>query len=339
VFINEGHHVTCRLNGALCTPFREYVNRFPMLPGRRKDRVALSSPISHQCQRFEDFLTRHHHGSKRILLLMGESRGGSTYTYDTLNFHPEIDMIGQEALFSFSNNVCNNNVLLLRNHENCTFANWLEALYQNAYDRAGSSKHLVGTKINIEQIPPEFYEDLARYLACIRESAIILHVTRASAIASFLNYQAEPLERIQDVNFHFDSNNVAKGLETPLALDATLAAEWVHTRDGLSQDLFRTLGFNAPLPLRYQRVYYEHLKDPIFGDDYWRSVFSFLGVDASIPASRLRDLPSKQKVGNLRTHSKTHGSTPCFQRIANWKEVKQALGPDSLSSSVCEGHS
>ena len=339
VFVNEGHHVTCRFHGALCTPFREYVNRFPMLPSRStNDRPSISPPVSQSCKIFEDFLTRHHQDSKRILLLMGESRGGSTYTYDTLNLHPEIEMIGQEALFSFSNNVCNNNAIL-RDHENCSFENWLDALYRNAYDRARSLKHLVGTKINIEQIPPEFYQDLAGYLACIRESAIILQVTRASAIASFFNYQAEPLERIHDGNFKFDSNSLAKSLETPLELDPEIAAEWVHTRDSLSHDLFRTLGFMAPLPLRYQRVYYEHLKDPVFGDDYWRSVFAFLGVDARIPASKLRGNPPKHNLGNLRTNSKTHGSAPCSQRIANWKEVKEALGQDSLSSSVCETHS
>jgi hypothetical protein len=342
LFVNEGHHLTCRLHGALCTPFREYVNRFPMLPSRRKDHSSLFTvkpPISLSCKRFEDFVKKHHHAPLRILLLVGESRGGSTYTYDTLNFHPEITMIGQEALFSFSNNVCNNNELLLRDHENCTFANWLEALYRNAYDRAAASKQLVGTKVNIEQIPPEFYEDLASYLSCIRESAHILHVTRASAIASFLNYQAEPIERIHDANFNIDSNKLANGLETPLELDAELAANWVHTRDGLSQDLFRTLGFNAPLPLRYQRVYYEHLKDPTIGDDYWRSVFAFLGVNASIPASTLRAQSIVNTNRNLRTHTKTHGSTPCSQRIANWEEVKQALGPESLSSTVCESHS
>lgn len=346
IFINEGHHITCRIHGALCTPFREYLNRFPMLPRRPKDPSTPNSPaLPHSCERFKVFLSRHHSDpashKRRLLFLIGESRGGSTYTYDTLNFHPDVQMIGQEALFSFSNNVCNNNQLL-RNHQNCTFDQWLETLYKNAYDRiiVPSTPHgIVGTKINIEQIPPEFYHDLASYLACIQDSAIILHVTRASAIASFLNYQAEPIERIQDTNFDFDSNNLAKGLQRPLELDPQLAAEWVHTRDGLSQDLFRVLGFDSPIPLRYQRVYYEHLKDPVVGDDYWRSVFAFLGVDTSHAASKLRAQSPKNKSGNLRTHSKTHGNILCSHRIANWERVKEALGPASLSSIVCETHS
>ncbi len=336
--INEGHHFTCRVHGALCTPFREYIARFPMLPKRRNDHLYTSPRIPHSCERFESFLTHHEHQSRRLLFLLGESRGGSTYSYDTLNLHSEINMVGEEALFAFSNNVCNNNELLLRNHQNCTFDNWLEALYKNAYDRRLKSKYLIGTKINIEQIPPEFYQDLASYLACIRESAVILHVTRASTIASFLNYQAEVPERLYAQNFDFHSNQLAKGLEVPLELDPELAAEWVHSRDSLSQDLFRTLAFGAPLPLRYQRVYFEHLSDPVLGDHYWRSVFAFLGVDPNYSVQELRKSPNNQG-GQRRTHNKTHGNTPCHQRIANWEQVKEALGPESLSNIACEGYS
>lgn len=337
--IHEGHHVTCLFHSALCTPFREYVARFPMLPKLRKDRQPLQSRIPHSCGQFEEFLSRHDHKSRRLLFLIGESRGGSTYTYDTLGQHPDIEMIGGEALFGFSNNICNNNELLLRNHENCTFHNWLNALYDNAYGKRPRVRHLLGTKINIEQIPPEFYEDFACYLACIRDSAFILHVTRASAIASFLNYQSEVPERLYQGNWEFHSNNLAKGLETPLELDPELAAEWVHTRDELSQELFRTLGFAAPLPLMYQRVYYEHLQDPVVGDRYWKSVFAFLGVRSNLSVKRLRESSPINKSGQLRTHNKTHGETPCSERIANWVDVKAALGPDSLSSIACEVHS
>ena len=337
--INEGHHISCLVHGALCTPFREYIARFPMLPKRRKDRLSPSqSRLPHSCEKFQDFLTRQDHQSRRLLFLIGESRGGSTYTYDTLNLHPDIEMVGGEALFGFSNNVCNNNELLLRNHKNCTFNNWLGVLYQNAYNRRRQSKNLVGTKINIEQIPPEFYADFASYLACIRNSAVILHVTRASTIASFLNYQSEVPERIYGRNWDFHSNNLAKGLQTQLELDPELAAEWVHTRDELSQELFRTLAFGAPLPLMYQRVYYEHLKDPLVGDRYWKSALAFLGVDSKVSVEELRE-SSKKKGGDRRTHNKTHGETPCNQRIANWEDVKAALGPDSLSSTACEGYS
>lgn len=340
--IHEGHHLTCQMHGALCTPFREYIARFPMLPRRRSSwntLAATSVRSQHSCQPFETFLSHNNHDSRRLLFLIGESRGGSTYSYDTLNLHPEVEMVGQEALFTFSNNICNNNELLLRNHRNCTFDNWLQALYANSYNRKKESKHIVGTKINIEQIPPEFYPDFASYLACIRASAVILHVTRASTIASFFNYQAEVPERLYAKNFDFDSNNLAKGLESQLELDARLAANWVHRRDTLSQDLFRILAFGAPLPLRYQRVYFEHLSDPNVGDDYWRSVFAFLGVNSSLSVRELRQLQQEQQGdGKLRTYNKTHGATLCHQRIANWDEVKKALGPDSLSSTACEGY-
>ena len=337
--INEGHHLTCRIHGALCTPFREYIVRFPMLPRRRSwDKFAASRLKSqHSCQRFENFLSQHNHENRRLLFLIGESRGGSTYSYDTLNLHPNVEMVGQEALFTFSNTICNNNELLLRNHKNCTFDNWLQALYENSYDRKKESKNLVGTKINIEQIPPEFYEDLASYLSCIRTSAVILHVSRASTIASFFNYQAEVPERLYAKNFDFDSNQLAKGLESQLELDAELAADWVHKRDALSQDLFRILSFGAPQPLRYQRVYFEHLSDPDFGDFYWRSVFAFLGLNSRVSVKQLRQSQKKQK-GQLRTYNKTHGDRLCHQRIANWDKVKKALGPESLSSVACEGY-
>lgn len=340
--IREGHHLTCQLHGALCTPFREYIVRFPKLPKYLKDSAweGQGLRVPHSCEPYEDFLKDHNHQFRRLLFLIGESRGGSTYSYDTLNLHPEIDMVGGEALFSFSNNVCNNNELLLRDHQKCTFHNWLEALYENAFDRkkVKSKKKIVGTKINIEQIPPEFYQDLSSYLACVRESVVLLHVSRASTIASFLNYQAEVPERLFARNFDFHSNNLAKGLETPLALDPELAAEWVKTRDALSQDLFRILAFGSPLPLRYQRYYYEHLSDPVVGDHYWRSVFAFLGVDSNVSVQELRKSPMNQS-GQLRTHNKTHGNVPCSQRIANWEDVKDALGPESLSSIACESFS
>jgi hypothetical protein len=324
----------------------------------------------------------------KLLFLIGESRGGSTYTYDTLNLHPSITMIGQEPLYTFSNTVCNNNELLRRINE-CTFENWLTHLYQHSYDKLLlrvplpppkspnsrqrksntinsindiNSINIVGTKINIEQIPPEFYPDLSVYLSCLREQAVILHVTRASAIASFWNYQAEVPERLAEQNWRFTAESLPKGLETPLLeLDPELAAEWVHARDALSQDLFSLFSFGVvaqssqqssqhSYPLRYQRVYYEHLKDDIVGDDYWRSVFAFLGVDSSRSVQRMRrdyhySQRQQRQKQQLRTHNKTHGATgtTCHQRIANWPEVKEALlggtTGGSLSVLACEHYS
>jgi hypothetical protein len=140
---------------------------------------------SQRCERFADFHSRRNYpqyssssskdiinNNKQILFLIGESRGGSTYTYDTLNLHPQIQMIGGEPLFGFSNQVCNNNPLL-RDTTKCTFDHWLEALYANSFDRrptffsANNQKKggatILGTKINIEQIPPEFYSDVAEF--------------------------------------------------------------------------------------------------------------------------------------------------------------------------------
>lgn len=85
---------------------------------------------------------------------------------------------------------------MLRDAEKCTFDAWLKALYENSmYKNPGffedndNKAKILGTKINIEQIPTEFYPDLAAFFYCTRETSIVLQVTRAASIASFLNYQ------------------------------------------------------------------------------------------------------------------------------------------------------
>jgi hypothetical protein len=346
-----GHRVTCLFHKALCTPLTEYIYRFPMLPQSPTgtgDSILFtgSNSVTKRCERFADFLqTRHHdtndhrNKNKQWLFLIGESRGGSTYTYDTLNLHRQIDMIGGEPLFGFSNNVCNNNALF-RDASKCTFDNWLQALYQNAYDKvphfltmSGTQTAILGTKINIEQIPPEFYSDFCDFLWCIRGSSVVLHVTRAASIASFLNYQAEVPERLYTANLRFTGDSVPQALTTPLTLDPELAADWVRQRDGLSQELFARLAF---LSIQYTRVYYEQLHGEDFGDAHWRSLFGFLGVDASVSVADLRAKQhSRIRKGGLRTMNKTHGSIPCNQRIANWEEVRTALN-GSLSVVACE---
>jgi hypothetical protein len=317
---------------------------------------------SQRCERFADFQSRRrdspqyssssskqdgNNNNKQILFLIGESRGGSTYTYDTLNLHTQIQMIGGEPLFEFSNQVCNNNPLL-RDTTKCTFDHWLEALYANSFDRrptffstnnqkkGGATTKILGTKINIEQIPPAFYSDVAEFFYCIRHSSVVVHVTRAASIASFLNYQSEVPERLYSADWRFTGNAVPQALPTPLTLDPHLAADWVNQRDGLSQELFARLAFGVRI--KYMRVYYEHLGGD-FSDGYWKSLFAFLGVDASVSGKELRTkmLLSKQQQNkaDLRTLNKTHGSLPCYQRIANWDEVRTALN-GSLSVLACE---
>lgn len=94
-----GHHVICVFNKAFCTPLSEYVYRFPMLPAPRESVLkhpsdALKTPIN--CSKFEKYIKLCPRG-KQLLFLIGESRGGSTFTYDSLDLHSSIMMRGKEV--------------------------------------------------------------------------------------------------------------------------------------------------------------------------------------------------------------------------------------------------
>ena len=167
----------------------------------------------------------------------------------------------------------------------------------------------------------------------------MVHVSRAASIASFWNYQAEVAERIAGNEWRFTGDVVPQALNKPIALDAELAADWVHQRDGLSRELFSRLAFSSP-SIRYIHLYYEHLH---FGNDdvdrnavaerHWNSLFAFLGVNTTLSIEEERR--AKKQQNGLRTITKTHGSIPCQDRIANWDEVKMAL-KGSLSIVACE---
>lgn len=97
--ISYGHHVLCFFNKAFCTPLSEYIYRFPMLPVSRETVLnhptdALRTPVN--CARFEKYITLCPKG-KQLLFLIGESRGGSTFTYDSLDLHSSIMMRGKEV--------------------------------------------------------------------------------------------------------------------------------------------------------------------------------------------------------------------------------------------------
>jgi hypothetical protein len=332
-----GHHVLCIFHKAFCTPLSEYIYRFPMLP-MANDSVlsnvdAIKDPI--HCDRFKKYAETYPDG-KQLLFLIGESRGGSTFTYDTLDLHSNIMMRGGEPLYSFANEVCNNNPIL-RDLEKCTFDNWLHALYDNSFyqhksffQTSDTQHKLFGTKINIEQIPSDFHSDLGEFLHCTRRTSVVVHVTRAASIASFLNYQAEVPERINSADLTFRGNKVPRPLNQPLKLDPHLAAEWVNQRDMLSREIFYRLAFSVSA--KYTHFYYEQLHGE-FAEAHWNSLFGFLGLQPiSITEERTKRASSIQ---GKRTANKTHGSIPCSQRIANWEEVKSALN-GTLSALACE---
>lgn len=115
-----------------------------------------------------------------------------------------------------------------------------------------------------------------------------------------------------------------------MRLDPHLAADWVQQRDSLSQEIFRRLAFG--LSIKFTHVYYEQLHGE-FAEMHWSSLFAFLGVPPiSITEERSRRVHTMK---GLRTKEKTHGSTPCADRISNWKQVKEALN-GTLSALVCE---
>ncbi|CAJ1958472.1 unnamed protein product [Cylindrotheca closterium] len=336
--VSYGHHVICVFNKAFCTPLSEYIYRFPMLPVPRESILNhpsdfLSTP--NNCARFEKYMKLCPKG-KQLLFLFGESRGGSTYVYDSLDFSESIMMRGKEPLYHFSNEICNNNPML-RNAEKCTFDNWLNALYENSmykhkgfFEDSKNKAKILGTKINIEQIPTEFYRDLGAFLHCTKETSIVLQVTRAASIASFLNYQAEVPERIRSIDLHFGGDKVPAPLGEPLKLDPHLAADWVQQRDSLSREIFQRLAFG--LSIKFTHFYYEQLHGE-FAEMHWSSLFAFLGVvPISIAEERSRRVHTMK---GIRTREKTHGSIRCADRISNWKEVKEALN-GTLSALVCE---
>jgi len=115
--------------------------------------------------------------------------------FDGMNATLTLLVVASKPLYHFSNEICNNNPML-RDAEKCTFDNWLNALYENSmykhkgfFEDSENKAKILGTKINIEQIPTEFYPDLGAFLHCTKETSIVLQVTRAASIASFLNYQ------------------------------------------------------------------------------------------------------------------------------------------------------
>lgn len=94
-----GHHLICVVNKAFCTPLSEYIYRFPMLPVPRESVLdhpsdVMKTPIN--CSRFEKY-TKLCPKGKQLLFLIGESRGGSTFTYDSLDLHSNIMMRGKEV--------------------------------------------------------------------------------------------------------------------------------------------------------------------------------------------------------------------------------------------------
>lgn len=338
VVVVYGHHILCMFHKALCTPLSEYIYRFPMLPVGKESILSnaevIKKPID--CDRFQNY-TEAYLGGKQLLFLIGESRGGSTFAYDTLSLHQNIMMRGAEPLYSFANEICNNNPIL-RDTETCTFENWLHTLYVNSFHQyksffqASDTQHrLLGTKVNIEQIPSEFYSDLSEFLYCTRHQSVVVHVTRAASIASFLNYQAEVPERINSADLNFiRGDRVPPPLDQPLKLDPHLAAQWVNQRDMLSRELSHHLAFGVSI--KYIHFYYEQLHGE-FAEAHWKALFGFLGVEAISIAEERKKRESSMK--GKRTTNKTHGATPCSQRIANWDEVRSALN-GTLSALACE---
>ena len=174
--------------------------------------------------------------------------------------------------------------------------------------------------------PLALSEDFAHYCHC--NDIAVIHFYRDATISTFWTLQAEMVDFVgatlgggkAEIRKRPGDTSEVKSAGRSLPLDVAKAAQFVDAMES-QRDRYRLLFELYPRHLRYYELKYEALTGP-YADSYWDGVLAWLGF---------RDSSAVLEDKLQRIHKGA-----CVDKIANWEEVKGALGPHSTSSYACE---
>ena len=187
-------------------------------------------------------------------------------------------------------------------------------------------------KIQLEQIYPEWMDKFVRYIYC--HNLIVLHIIRLNTINIFWSHEAEAIEHSQILlsDRNVDATSHARVSEKDriesFLVDIDEATWFVKTLEKNLKMLVNMIEY-FPFDIKYYSFYYENIIGK-YGNDYWSSIESFLGVK-----KRVLHVGTKINIYGNRTSLDREHKLPCYRKIENWKQLKPKL-KNSPSYYLCE---
>eukprot|EP01083_Nonionella_stella_P190694 706229_1 len=334
--IYYAHYVTCRMNVGFCTPLHTYIKRMRTPHDSMSDddyAIAMqqiwntdehtrcnASLFSHPCPQ-----------SVELGILLAQRHGGSNYVIEELATYRPM-LIKRELLIPWETQQCSTFAQYFESTQ-CSKQSLIDAMdqvYFNFFAKHKSicddinkekfTKYYYFWKVQIGQIPPHLFTTLVDYISC--HNITVIHLIREASVASFWSMQSQSVERIRTMDPHRvlnlkESLSEEEHIES-MDLEPHLAFDFVRKVDR-NREILRKMIKLYPINIKHQQFDYEDLIGA-FGNHYWNALVTFIG------GTELFKLKSKYRHNPMkREHPK-----PCFVKISNWKQVKQALnGTDS----------
>ena len=239
--------------------------------------------------------------------------------------HPQI-VSGHEVTMRWFHFNCTQ--FVFNKHKKCTAKQMLLVLNNWFVEKVANCTHsqrkkqIFLVKLQIEQFWTAHYGDFLHYVWCNRVT--IIQYER-SAISSFLSHSIDSIERIQTGNIlkvlsrPRRNKNVKQRehiTESQMWINPEAATKYAKTIESLHYSM-RYLTVRYPKNIKFVNVEYEDFVHSVHGSNYWRAIQKFLGIEVVINGNE--------------TWMKREHSRPCYEKIENWKQIKNELnGSDSV---------